>query len=47
MWDFTNDVALKFDVVSVALSVCVMCGGGGGSGGHLGFVGMHFSDWYG
>ena len=24
MWDFPNDAAFKFDVVSVALSVCVI-----------------------
>ena len=29
MWNFTNDVELKFDVVPVALSVCVIWGEGG------------------
>ena len=40
-------MALKFDIVSVALSVCAIWGGvGGGSRGvPLEFVGMYFSDW--
>ena len=44
--NFINDSVFKIDVVSVFFNICVIWGGVGCQGGHLGFVVIYFSDCY-